>query len=300
MSVASFPHRILKLLPVVLVVLSLFVVSSATVIGNGEGHIEGDEHSAAQYDEAESRENLEEFIRVTSLRTIIGAIIITFGLSLYATFRLSSEKANNKLKIVTFGLIIIVVMGATSFTAGSTIYLNVISDTKGPVHWHADYEVWNCGENVELIQSTGFANRVGSPVLHVHNDNKIHVEGVLVEMKFADIRSVIHTVGGDIDDGLFTIPTDNGEVRMVDGEQCNGQPGKLQGFVYKISNPDDRKNWVYEQSKLDDIGEYILSPEPSAPPGDCIIIEFDQEKDSTDKMCAGHRLAMERGELRGS
>jgi len=300
MSFASFSHSILKFLPLLLVLVGLFTLGSGAVIGHGEEHTDGDEHSEEEHEEEASRENLEEFVRNASLRSIIGALIITFGISLYASFRLSSEKANNKLKIVTFGLIILVVMGATLFAASSTIYLNVISDTKGPVHWHADYEIWNCGQNVELIHSTGMANRVGSPVLHVHNDNKIHVEGVLVKTKFADLHSVVEILGGQSEEGLMRIPTDKGVVSMTNGELCNGQPGQLQGFVYKITNPEDRKNWVYEQIKLDDIGAYVLSAESNSPPGDCIIIEFDQEKESTDKICVGHRLAMERGELRGS
>jgi len=207
---------------------------------------------------------------------------------------------NNKLKVITFSLIVLTVLVATVYVAGSTIYLNVVSQTKGPVHWHADFEIWNCEEKIKLVDPKGLANRLGNTVLHVHGDDAIHVEGIVVDEADVSLHSVFSVIGGELKQDLLSVPTNEGMVEMRKGDMCNGKEGKLQAFVYKIKNPQQNKNWIYEQVKLEDIGKYVLSPYQVTPPGDCIIIEFDQDKISTNKICELHRLAVERGELSGS
>ena len=96
------------------------------------------------------------------------------------------------------------------------------------------------------------------------------------------------------------MPTDEGMLEMRNGESCNGREGKLQVFLYKVTNPDSSKKWIYRQEKLQDFDEYVLSPYSNVPPGDCIIIEFDSEKESTDKICASYTAAISRGELSGN
>src|SRR3990172_4794098 len=66
------------------------------------------------------------------------------------------------------------------FLAGGTVYLNLASVTGGPVHWHADYQVWACGQQLDLVDPRGLANRVGSPVFHEHEDQSLHLHGVMV------------------------------------------------------------------------------------------------------------------------
>ena len=51
------------------------------------------------------------------------------------------------------------------------------------------------------------------------------------------------------------------------------------------------------QEKLTDYEDYILAPQSLVPPGDCIIIEFDKYKESTDNLCESYRIALERGDL---
>src|SRR3989338_7665363 len=83
------------------------------------------------------------------------------------------------LKWFLFLGISIPVVFVTFYAAGATVYQNHISETKGPVHWHADFEIWNCGEQVNLLDPTGLTNRIGTPLFHEHNDARIHVEGTL-------------------------------------------------------------------------------------------------------------------------
>jgi len=220
---------------------------------------------------------------------IISIIAITF-----------SKEKTEKTKWIFFLAIIIPVILTTAYLTGSTIYLNLISETKGPVHWHADFEIWNCDEKIELIKPEGFSNRVGTPVFHEHGDNRIHVEGVVVDSVEVDLHSFFEVIGGTLTNNYLSVPTNNGIIEMRDGNLCNGNPGKLQGFLFKIKNPEDTKNWVFEQRKLDDFEDYILSPYSQIPPGDCITIEFDVEKENTNKICETYKVAVQRGDLSGS
>ena len=61
----------------------------------------------------------------------------------------------------------------------------------------------------------------------------------------------------------------------------------------------DNKNWIFEQQKLDNFEDYVLSPYTQIPPGDCIIIEFDAEKEKTEHICESYKVAVGRGDLSG-
>ena len=53
------------------------------------------------------------------------------------------------------------------------------------------------------------------------------------------------------------------------------------------------------EQKLIDFEGYLLSPYSNVPPGDCIIIEFSEEKDFTDKMCDTYRQSIQKGDMVG-
>ncbi len=235
------------------------------------------------------------------LKNSTAAWIGTASLALFLIiiFIFKNGLSNTNKKII-YSLLAVIVSMITVYFVVTTIHINVISETKGPVHWHADFEVWKCGEKTGLIEPKGLSNRVGTAVLHEHNDNRIHVEGVVVEKGDVDLYSSFKAVGGVLAKGYFMMPTDEGTLEMRDGESCNGREGKLQVFLYKITNPDSSKKWIYRQEKLQDFDEYVLSPYSNVPPGDCIIIEFDAEKESTDKICASYIAAISRGELSGN
>ena len=195
-----------------------------------------------------------------------------------------------KMKMLVFLGIIIPIILATAYLAGSTIYLNLISETKGPVHWHADFEIWNCGKKLDFVDATGFSNRVGTTVFHEHGDDRIHVEGVVVERKDVDLHNFIEVMGGLLNENTFYMPTTEGYEEMISGNLCNGNPAILQVFLYKVTNPDEQKNWIYEQQKLENFKDYVLSPYSQIPPGDCIIIEFDENKEKTEHICETSKL----------
>ena len=252
----------------------------------------------AHVEEEEIEEiSLHDQLKSTSLNSILIATVIVTVLVIISLYKVEKSE---KLKVFLFLGIAIPVLIATFYSAGSTIYLNTISETKGPVHWHADYEVWVCDKKIDLIKPKGLSNRIGNPLFHDHGDDRIHVEGVVVSKSHVDLHSFFETIGGDLDNNKLEFPTDEEVLEVKNGDSCNGKPGKLQVFLYRIKNTEDTKNWIFEERKVENFENYILSPYSQIPPGDCIIIEFGQEKLTTEHICETYKNAIIRGELVGS
>ncbi|MBS3102431.1 hypothetical protein J4458_03210 [Candidatus Woesearchaeota archaeon] len=243
----------------------------------------------------EEKIGIEDYIKTTSLNYLFVASIMILVLVLFSLF----YKEKEKIKLFLFLGIVAPAIIATAYLAGSTIYLNAVSQTKGPVHWHADYEIWDCNEKIELIKPKGLTNRIGNPLFHDHGDSRIHVEGVVADKRRVDLHMFFETVGGYLDSSMLRIPTDEGVVEIKNSDLCNGEEGKLQAFLYRVKNPEESKKWVFEQLKVKNFPNYILAPYSNIPPGDCIIIEFGKEKEKTDKMCETYKAAMQRGDLNG-
>jgi hypothetical protein len=249
---------------------------------------------ASAHEEAVSDYGLR--LHEQALNVVIVAAVIVVGALIAASY---AKSISEKRKWVLFLVIVITVLIATIYSAGTTIYLNVISETGGPVHWHADFEIWNCGESVDLITPTGLSNRVGTPVYHEHNDNRLHTEGVVVKRSDVDLHEFFEVTGGVLTNDYLRMPTDDGVVEIKNGDDCNGQPGKLQAFVYQVENAyaSQNKDFIVTQTKVENFSDYILSPYINVPPGDCIIIEFDEEKSRTDKLCETYNVALHNGEM---
>lgn len=184
----------------------------------------------------------------------------------------------------------VAVLCITGYLVWSTISTNVKSVTGGPVHYHADFEIWNCGKQVDLIDPKGWDNKVGTALLHEHNDNRIHVEGPVLDYKDTSLGKFFEVVGGKMGNGFLEIPTNNGMVIIEDG-QCNEEMANLQAFVYRTEGK------TFYQEKFTDPLNYILSPYSNIPPGDCIIIELDKPKDKTDRICTFLKIVKEKGEF---
>ena len=244
----------------------------------------------------EQKADIGKQLKSSSTTYITIASIIAVILVLFSIYE---KDKSEKMKMFLFLGIAIPIIIATAYSAGSTIYLNLISEAKGPVHWHADYEIWDCGRKIDLIRPEGISNRVGSAVFHEHNDNRIHVEGVVVDKAEVDLHNFFATVGGMLSESTLYLPVDGGFAEMKNGNLCNGKEAMIQVFLYKVKNPEDAKNWVYEQQKLEGFENYVLAPYSNVPPGDCIIIEFDIEKERTEHICETYKSAMLRGELNG-
>lgn len=229
----------------------------------------------------------------------IGILITIFVVALSLRFQKTPELFN-KTKKLLFLILLIPVLIISWILIGSTIAVNIISETGGPVHRHADFEIWRCGELVDIVDPKGIMNRVGTPLLHEHSDNRIHVEGTLLEEVDSDLHTFFEAIGGDLTNEEIRVPTNEGLVTLKDGDTCNGEPAELQFFLYRITNPDPakRSGFLYEQIKLEDFEDYLLAPYLNVPPGDCFIIELAPEKEKTENECTTYKVAKQKGDIK--
>ncbi len=255
--------------------------------------------------------DLEEDIRHLTIRVVLVSAISLTILVLAAAI---TKNKFDHLRLPLFSLIAFVVIVATSVMFGSTVYLNMKSDSGGPVHWHADFEIWACGVQLELRNPSGFlSNKIGTPTLHEHDDQRIHLEGVVVDEKVdASLGKFMRVIGGSLSNSNVIVPLadeileDEVDGDKVDprgqelinqyirsdsfgkkifiaekGNTCDGEYSEPQTYVYRYNGD----NKTYSQTKLSDHAAYVIRDESVVPPGDCIIIEFGPVRDTTDKLC---------------
>ncbi len=210
-----------------------------------------------------------------------------------------NRKFTSKHKKLIFWIVVAPVALSSLYLAGHTIYHNIFSVTKGPIHWHADFQIWNCGQQVDLIDPTGLSNKVGSPLLHEHNDNRIHVEGTVFKMSDISISRFFQLVGGELTPNSLEVPTNKGIVSVKNGDLCDGKEGEVQVFVYKVTNgyKAQKNGFVIQQEKVQNYPDYVLSPYSNVPPGDCIIVEFGAEKEKTEHICDTYQIALDEGRM---
>ena len=248
---------------------------------------------------------------------IAGSILI--GILLAIT--LLKKEPNEETKQFLFWGMVIPIIFVTLFLAVDTVLKNEQSITGGPVHWHADYDIYVCGQKepdqtsrapyqfiprasahegedeeqkLDLRNPTGFTNRIGPSDFHEHGDNRIHVEGVVEHLEDVSLDKFFEAIGGGLTPTSMHLPTNHGETIIQNGMKCpDGQPGTWQVFVYKTQGD------IVIQEKLENFVDYVLSPYSTIPPGDCIIMEFGSEiKNRTDKICPFYQIALEKGELK--
>ena len=202
---------------------------------------------------------------------LIAALLSVVTLA-YSVFR-GSENLAAREKMVCFWLVTLPVMLASLYLVAHTIYDTTTSATRGPVHWHADYEVWICGEKLDLVNPEFPKNKIGSPLLHEHNDERIHVEGTVGALETISLGRYFAIIGGALSNDTLSYPSVSCLKTVSNGNKCNGNTGVLSVYVngQRIANPE----------------AYFIYPSPLVPPGDCIIIQFDEsESKTTDKICA--------------
>lgn len=233
--------------------------------------------------------NLDEIISRLSFEAV-GAATALIIILIVVSLLIKKPSANTKL--ILFTLISTIAIVTTLFLAGSTIYLNTVSSSNGPVHWHADLEIWNCGTQLDIVNPTGLSNKVGTATLHEHNDKRIHLEGVVITPIDASLGKFFHVLGGEIRQDMLQIPTTQGMMTLNSSQGCPGiEDAQLQVFVYKTTGKQ------YHQEKLTEHSSYIISPYSSIPAGDCIIIELDRPKEQTEKICLSYQVAEQLGKI---
>lgn len=219
----------------------------------------------AQAHEDEQKTGQLNFDPVTSM--VYSLVFISFVVLLSVVLR---KNLTGKKKKVLFVLVLIPILFSTAYSAASTVYLNLVSETKGPVHWHADFEIWLCGQKVLLKDPSFLDNKVGTPVIHHHNEGRdlngtyrLHVEGVLANLREANLSHFFEAMGNYLQKesiGLFL--EDGSQKRWNNGDICpnTSKQGKLKVFV--------------NEKEIDNFPEYVISPYTNVPPGDFIKIIF--------------------------
>lgn len=195
------------------------------------------------------------------------------------------------LKNILFGGMSLVALSLTTYLVYTTVHKNVTSVTGGPVHYHADFRVFACGEEVELVDPEGLSNKVGTSLFHEHNDSRIHVEGAVGDLDDITLAKFFEVTGGELTNQYLKILTNDPEGMVKTYYDYQGKQGFLQVFVYRTEGES------ITQTKIDNPTQYVLSPYSQVPPGDCIIIEFDSVKEKTDKICDSYGVKVQTGEL---
>jgi len=221
---------------------------------------------------------------------VLGSIFLV----LFALLSLKIKKVSTEGKRILFGAIAVSVLVPTFVLIATTVYLNFISVSHGPVHWHSDFEIWKCGQEINLKDPVGFSNKIGTRTLHEHNDKRIHLEGLVMDPSDASLGNFFHVIGGELSNTKLSIPTDEETLTMQNGTNCGSGVGQVQAFVYSTD-----KESYFTQKKLQNLAGYIISPESNVPPADCVIVEFDSPKSKTDKLCRSYKVALKTGKLKG-
>lgn len=209
----------------------------------------------------------EYFLDHSKLYPITQWQAVTYGSAAFAvlvTFILFfHKKMSDNAKKIFYLLVAVLIGTVTIYLIIVTLHLNITSVSKGPVHWHADFEIWACGEEIKIAEPKGLSNRQGVDLMHAHNDNRIHVEGVLLDKKAASLGAFFYAIGGSLSDDGMKIPR-NGELESFhNGDFCNSQPAKLYVFV--------------NGNLIEDPANYVIAPYEKVPPGDRIKFVFTEK-----------------------
>lgn len=211
-----------------------------------------------------------------------------------------------QLKKPIFILIIVVVLVTTATLGSAALFINAKSATGGSVKWQAAYQIWACGNQLNLRDPRGLANRIGTAQLFERNDSQIHVEGIPMKLPDdASLGSFMVAVGGELSDNSLIVPLnddnafsgtpntpeqltpflntrkDGTYARFISGQRCGQTAAEVQAFVNHYSSASNS----YLQTKLIHPANYEITHASNIPPGDCVIIEFAPPKDRTDHTC---------------
>ena len=148
---------------------------------------------------------------------------------------LDRSRNNTKKKILHYSIAALVLFG---LVFGFALVWEP-SYSKGDVHWHALVEITLCGEKRDLPRAEGGATVHGKhfrgiPLLHTHDDNTIHIEGVVGKKEEIALGRFFDVIG---------VPFSTQEIMdKKEGDVCPGSemPGKLTMTVNGVSNSEFR------------------------------------------------------------
>jgi hypothetical protein len=135
----------------------------------------------------------------------------------------TSRQGKKKGMFITLGI----VMGAAIVYGIFTLGTGEKPYSDGQVHWHASLDVFICGERYALPSPTvGNLHGepfLGIPLLHTHEDKRIHIEGVIYKPEDITLGRYMEVIGLNVEDDEL--------LDKKNGDLCNGQPGKVKLLV---------------------------------------------------------------------
>jgi hypothetical protein len=189
-------------------------------------------------------------------------------------------------KNVLMNAFIVVILGASFFTASAFVHLSQTSWSNGEIHWHADYEILAENENgelerLDLIDPGQFCqeyrdgdymckvnDRTGITKFHEHNDNRIHLEGVFQEREEATLAAYFSTFNGTLTSSKLRYPTNEEIVEVSESAETNNSLK-----IVVRSGVADERSWKV----IDNPSEYVISPYKRGPNLDDIFIVWDNQ-----------------------
>ena len=102
--------------------------------------------------------------------------------------------------------------------------MHIIPHSGGVVHWHMPLEFYVCGDRVALPEplagnSVHGKTYVGTELLHLHDDNQIHVEGVVADASDISLGQFMNVVNVEFGNDNF--------MGYTNGDLCGDTPGEV-------------------------------------------------------------------------
>lgn len=102
-------------------------------------------------------------------------------------------------------------------------------------HWHAAYGIFVCGEFLPPLNDA----KTDTSGIHAHGDGLIHIHPFSTRYTGdgASLGAFADTAGLELSDDALTVP---GRDQLDNGDDCGGQPGKVQVKVWELTDNEGR------------------------------------------------------------
>ena len=134
---------------------------------------------------------------------------------------------HQKKKIKNWIILIIVLAGIGYFIFLLFSSEAVESYSGGQVHWHSRIDVFVCGNKFDMPNPFG-NEHLGSPLLHTHDDQLIHIEGTVWKAEDITLSKYMEAIGLNFKDDEL--------IDKVNGDLCDGEAGMVKLFVNGVEN----------------------------------------------------------------
>lgn len=92
-----------------------------------------------------------------------------------------------------------------------------------PTHIHALVNITICGQHKDLPDHGEKEHYLGLPLLHTHDDNVMHIEGVVIKKEDISLGAFFDAIKVKFDKDKI--------MNVKNGDKCAGKPAKLKMFV---------------------------------------------------------------------